>query len=257
MNKKAVVSLIVIFTVIALIVITSLLFMVNSITVEATSDLHLTASEEAEIVEDSKIVLHSNMFSLAENIAISYIELSHPYIKVISIERKFPSKVCINVSKRTPVLAMPLTDGTYALLDRELKVLELVPEVEYPYVTIISGTSISTPQLGAFCDDRLGWLSNIVTEAEGLSFVNARFATLIPSITFEEASEGNLGKIYLQINTGVTFVLENNTLALGDYFNYAYTKYMKLNDLEKSSGYIIVQNNPDKQEMDVIYSENL
>jgi len=255
MNKKAVVSLIVIFTVIALIVIISLLFMVNSITVEATSDLHLTASEEAEIIEDSKIVLHSNMFSLAEDVAISNIESLHPYVKVISIERKFPSKVSINVSKRTPEFAMPLTDGSYALLDRELKVLELVTEVKYPYVTIISGTLIDTVQLGAFC--KIAWLSNIVTEAEGLSFVNARFATLIPSITFEEASEGNLGKIYLQINTGVTFVLENNTLALGDYFNYAYTKYMKLNDLEKSSGYIIVQNNPDEQEINVIYSDNL
>ncbi len=246
MSKKLVGIIITIVVVAVLITVACLVFMINGIEVESASDTVLTSTDIDSIIEDSKIVNHSSVFGVDEEIATSNIEALHPYVKVISIERKFPSKVCINVSKRTAVFAYPIEDGsTYALLDREMKVLEIVSDLnEYKnqnkYVTVLSGASSTAVQTGTFLT--LPWLSNILSVAEKLDnihFINKRFATFIPEIKYVENGENSY--YFLTTNTGVTFVLNNNTLSIGEHFSTQYSNYINvLTSSQKQSGYVVI-----------------
>lgn len=250
MNRKLVTLLSCLAVVVIIVICMSIAFTINGVSVNTTNGLSMTEEEINEIYLDSGIVKHSSIFGLDEDISISNIEMLHPDLKVISIERKFPNKVVINITKRIPIIAVSITDGTYALLDRELKVVEIVNEIEDKYISYISGIKINTIQKGSFVED-FDWLENIVSSAEKLSFVNRRFSSFIVKIEREIYTEVENNKTLLTTNTGVVFVIDD---VLGsDAFNYFYTNYMQRSDLEKSTGYI--KYNADEKKL--VYSNSL
>ena len=182
--------------------------------------------------------MKSSIFSVDESIVVRNIELAHPSYKVISVERKFPNTVCVNLTNRTPVYSMNIYDGTHALVDRELKIVDIVESDEnVNYITRISGYELkNTVQKGGFLN--INFLREITAEAEKLSFVNQRMSSFIPSIEYSNV-DNDVNNILLKTNTGVILVIKEVQGSMGTYFNYAYTKYYtELTEHQKTTGYV-------------------
>ena len=132
-----------------------------------------------------------------------------------------------------------MQDGTYAVLDRELKVVDIVDDYSnITYVTPIIGYTLSGAQKGGFLTG-INFLSEITSEAENLSFVNQRFSCYIPSIEYLKEDNNEVNKILLKTNTGVTLVIKEVPGSMGTFFNYAYTKYYnELTENQRSTGYV-------------------
>ena len=206
-------------------------FSIGKIDVDTTVDMAvMTKEEKSEIIEISGIREGKNIFAIDENIAKSNIELSMPTLKVISIERAFPNIVYIHVTRRTPVFWMLLDGGKYAILDRELKIIE-ISDVYDTSLTQIVGVKAESVALGEILPDSKVLL-NLIKGAETNSFINARFSAFYRKVVVEE------NYIYLTSNTGVIFQLpisqninESVTGSYGYYLNNA-------SERGRNSGYI-------------------
>ncbi len=237
MNKKLLGVTIGVVAFVVIIVVLGVTFITRNVTIDTTSTLSLTDSEKAQIISESGIQLKASILSVDEEIVIKNIETRHPSLKVISVERKFPDTVCVNLTNRTPVYSIKMKDGTYAILDRELKVVNVVENLDdFDYITKVTGYELSGAQPGGVLD--ITYLKEITDEAENLSFVNQRMATFIPSIEYSKV-DNDINNILLRTNTGVIFVIKEVPNSMGTFFNYAYTKYYnELTKRQRSTGYV-------------------
>ena len=242
MSKKLLAVIISVTAVVVLIVVLGVTFTIRHVTIDTTSTLNLSEEEELSLIADSGIVMKSSILSVDENTVISNIENQHPSIKVISVERKFPNTVCVNLTDRTPVYAIRMQDGKYALIDRESKIVDIVESYDdYNYITPIIGYDLPSVQKGGFLN--IAFISEITAEAENLSFVNQRFSSFIPSIEYLKV-DNDVNKLLLRTNTGVVLVIKEVSGSMGTFFNLAYKFYMEnLNtENQKSSGYVCLSN---------------
>ena len=239
MNKRLIGFFVGLVALVLVIVISCVVFIIGDVSVEQTSNLDLQEEQLNSILEDSGVVKYSSIFGLDENIAMQNIESNNPFLKVVSIERKFPNKVIINVTDREPLLNVEIEENRYAILDRELKFLTVVETGDecLKNTTNISGVSISKEyHIGSFV--KMNWLSSLIQEAERLSYINARFTTFIKQIEYRVTENGNL--VLFKTNKGVSLV----TYDTKDFlvmFNAAYTYYMEqLPENNKSNGYVVL-----------------
>ena len=238
MNKKLIGVIIGVSALVVLIIVLAVTFTIRNVVIDTTSTLSLTSEQQQELISDSGIKMKSSIFSVDESIVVRNIELAHPSYKVISVERKFPNTVCVNLTNRTPVYSMNIYDGTHALVDRELKIVDIVESDEnVNYITRISGYELkNTVQKGGFLN--INFLREITAEAEKLSFVNQRMSSFIPSIEYSNV-DNDVNNILLKTNTGVILVIKEVQGSMGTYFNYAYTKYYtELTEHQKTTGYV-------------------
>lgn len=113
-----------------LVVLVSAVFTVQSISVNwHTKPNVLTVENNDNIISSSKIKQKSSVFTLKKKDYIASIEKNNSYVKVDSIEVQFPNKVVIHVSEREPYYYLNIGVGEYAILDEDLKVLELTNDL--------------------------------------------------------------------------------------------------------------------------------
>lgn len=99
-------------------------FRVNRFDVEGTAPYTV-----AEVVAASGIIEGKSLFLSDIKAAKTNIEKVLPYSDDVEITRKLPGTIVIRVGSTEKAYAMPLSNGTYAMLDDEMKVLEYAPEV--------------------------------------------------------------------------------------------------------------------------------
>ena len=129
-TKRLVIILSVLIVLTLLIVLVSAVFTVQSISVSwNTKPNVLTVASNEKIISSSKIKHKSSVFTLKKKDYIASIEKQNSYVKVDSIEVKFPNKIVINVSEREPYYYLNMGAGEYAVLDSDLKVLEIVTNI--------------------------------------------------------------------------------------------------------------------------------
>ncbi len=232
MNKKLLITFISLAVVVLLVVLACAIFIVGNVTVETTSDTALTEGECNEIIVDSKIAKFSSIFALSEEIATANIESKHPTLQVVQIERKFPNKVVINVSKRTAIMAVK-TDQGYVLLDKELKVIGVEENISDKFLAQVEGLQPAEYQVGMFikgCD----YLTKLVKGAEEMSFLGERFGAFFTKVELLE------GYVHLTTNTGVVFRL-NICQDIDKLLKQSYNFYLNVASSEqKKSGYIVL-----------------
>jgi len=123
-SKRLIVILSVLIFLTVLIVINSTLFTLQSVSVNwLTSKYNLQNVKDYEITENVK--LGQNIFLVQKDEIIAELEKSYPYIRVVSIETKFPNKLVVHSAERESLYAVKLTSSEYAVLDERGKVLAL------------------------------------------------------------------------------------------------------------------------------------
>lgn len=123
MKKKYVITALCLI-VIALVIACGQIFTVRSISVVFFNKTGIC--DEAEVLQASKLAYKSNIFNVKEKAIIKNVAEAFPdnSIAVISVERKFPDKVIINVKERVPVFKIKVnsqTDDDYVATDKDFQ----------------------------------------------------------------------------------------------------------------------------------------
>ena len=129
-NKRLVIILSVLIALTIVIVLCSAVFTVQTVSVNwLTKPNVLTVQDNSSIVAASKIKKNSSVFTLKKQEYAKNIEKSKAYIEVVKIEVKFPNKVVIHAREREPYFYLNVGTNEYAILDKELKVLEITNDL--------------------------------------------------------------------------------------------------------------------------------
>lgn len=123
-SKRLIVVLCVLAFLTVLIVLNSTLFTLQSISVNwLTTKCELTGVKDYDIVD--RVSRGGSIFLVDKEKISKDLENKYPYLRVVSIETKFPNKIVIHSAEREALYAIKLSDSEYAILDEKGKVLSL------------------------------------------------------------------------------------------------------------------------------------
>lgn len=254
MNKRLIIIFSTLAAVVLVVVMLCVIFITGNITVKCATDISLDDAQKQDVILSSGIAKYTSIFAVSEQQAIANIEQNFPAHKVISIERRFPNNIEIKLTGRVGIYAIKVAGGNVAVVDRELKILEILAinneensaeireanNKKIASLTQVVGVELAaTVAVGNFLSDNL-WLKDLAMSAKELSFLDARFTSFIREISYNTAVVVN--NIYIKLNSGVTVVIDQSNAAKMFNLSYAYFLQLRSNSPENlSKGYIITQ----------------
>ena len=136
--------LIVILSVLAfltlLIVVNSTLFTLQKVSVNwLTTKYMLDLSNVKDYNITDKVDLGESIFLVQKDKITNDLEKTYPYLRVVSIETKFPNKLVLHTAERESLYAVSMGNNTYAILDEMGKVL-----AKSTYEKIFEGPDLGT-----------------------------------------------------------------------------------------------------------------
>lgn len=143
-------------------------FRVRTFTVEGTAPY-----TKEEVIAASGITEGKSLILADINEASANIEKNLPYTDNVKITRKLPSGIVIRVESTEKAYALALSNGTYAMLDGNMKVLEYAPEVPEE-ITLIKGAVPVKSEIGeilAFINEDTGEDEEVETGDRTLSLI--------------------------------------------------------------------------------------
>lgn len=143
-------------------------FRVKTFTVEGTAPY-----TKEEVVAASGIIEGKSLILADITEAKMNIEKTLPYTDNVKITRKLPSGIVIRVESTEKAYAIALSNGTYAMLDGNMKVLEYAPEVPEK-ITLIKGAVPVKSDIGetvAFINEDSDESEEIETGDRNLSLI--------------------------------------------------------------------------------------
>ena len=179
----------------ACLIIACILLVLNG-TLFIVRDVEVYNWESGEMQDERIVELlgvkDKNIFTVSERIVRENIEKTLSRYKVVNVERVFPSVIKIVILERVPIIAVKMTGGTYAVIDREGRVIEKSNSFEnYTYdLTVLEGVT----------------LGNVVA-GEDLPVTDIVFARLMQIInTFETTGEnGYVGENFCKTVSNISF----------------------------------------------------
>ncbi len=136
---------------VGIVLVFSLFFRINTITVSGDK-----VYSDKMVIENSGIVTGKNLFRIKEKRVSEKLSEELPYIKEITIERKLPDTLIINVTATREVAAVTTAKG-FVLLDETGKVLDKNGSILKENVAVIKGVKLNECEEGAmvsFTDEK-------------------------------------------------------------------------------------------------------
>lgn len=143
-------------------------FRVRTFTVEGTAPY-----TKEEVIAASGIIEGKSLILADIDEASANIEKTLPYTDNVKITRKLPSGIVIRVESTEKAYALAISNGTYAMLDGNMKVLEYAPEVPEE-ITLIKGAVPVKSEIGeilAFINEDTGEDEEVETGDRTLSLI--------------------------------------------------------------------------------------
>ena len=128
---------------VGVVLVFSLFFRINNITVSGDR-----VYSDKMVVEKSEIVSGKNLFRVNEKRVSEKLSKELPYIKEITIERKLPDTLIINVTATREVATVTTAKG-FVLLDETGKVLDKNASILKENVAVIKGVKLKEYEEGA------------------------------------------------------------------------------------------------------------
>ncbi len=108
-----------------------------------------TRYDAQELAKASQISVGENMFFLNKFAAIDRIFKDHPYLDEVTMHRRLPDTIEINVTECVPVAALE-SGGAYWLIDAKGKLLENIPYDRAVQTCLITGAELKEPKVGKY-----------------------------------------------------------------------------------------------------------
>lgn len=245
MSKKLIITLSIIFSVVAVVLILFwTLFALSSVTVQFHSTtMNLTEISQQEIVSAGNFHYGACVLFEGKNKYIQNIQNAAQkneklaYLKVLNIETVFPNKMVIHVAEREEVFAIKSNEHTY-ICDNELRVLQI--DVDKPNLIEVQGLEINNAdiKIGDFLSVKQGaikrfysvMLENNRNTAEQLG----KFAKIDISSYTESLTQKEYYSLTLTTRQGQTYIINNPDFAFSKkvqlLFSMESTLYSKTSD---------------------------
>ena len=139
-SKRLIVLLSVLAFLTVLIVVNSTLFTLQKVSVNWLTTkymLDMNGVKDYNITE--KVELGGSIFLIQKDEITNSLEKNYPYLRVVSIETKFPNKLVLHTAERESLYAVSMGNNTYAILDEMGKVL-----AKSTYQKIFEGADLGT-----------------------------------------------------------------------------------------------------------------
>lgn len=161
---------------------------------------------EQQIIDASGVNSENNLFLIDKDEISSRITRQLPYIGTVTVERKFPNTVNIEVADTYATYAVENSDGSYILMDADFKVLDNASAQNPADTIVISKAEVSSADPGSqivFSDEavqnRIIQIAKAVSENEMTQAteiytdgVNSNYIVYMNRITFELGSLDNI-----------------------------------------------------------------
>ncbi len=123
-SKKLIVFLSSLVFLTVLIVLNSTIFTLQKVSVNwLTTKYELTYIKDYDIIDN--VSLGDSIFLVNKEGVASLLEKKYPYLRVVSIETKFPNHIVVHSAERENLYAVKLSDNEYAVIDELGKVLNI------------------------------------------------------------------------------------------------------------------------------------
>jgi len=123
-NRRLIVILCVLAFITVLVVINSTLFTLQKVNVNWLTTKHeLLSTKDYQITDN--VNMGQSIFLVNKDKLTSTLEKKYPFLRVVSIETKFPNKIVLHAAERVSMYAIKLSDSEYAIIDEKGKVLKL------------------------------------------------------------------------------------------------------------------------------------
>lgn len=255
-NKRLIIILSVFSFLVLIAVLCSTVFTVKSVSLRWLTTTNVFDQKDAEIIAD--VQLGESVFLVDKEAIITNLENKHPYLKVVSVEVKFPNKLVVHTAERQDLYSLKIKDNKHAILDSECKVLAFVTDsklnsmIQKPIPLTLDGYVYNEINFEVSKVAELGWIKNIINNFSialyqcGYEEVDSK--NIISSITIDVAGhneEITIGMAYKDVygEGGVNIEIQEISQNLSAKFIYAMEAYAELSPAEKSAGLIRVYSN--------------
>ena len=227
-NKKLRVCLIVFASLVLVIVLTSAIFALKNISLDFFGETDKLSGSEQTIIDSADFKQGSNVLFMKKNYYISKIEKKNPYVKVVNIETVFPNSIIIHCTERVELLAVKQTDNTYAILDEDLKVLNVVNHFENTdqNAIIIQGLGNISPQnAGDFLSLDARQNELVKSTINSLKEWKLSPSVLKQKVEFVCIDYERENQVLVKMRSGVKIVVKDANILCSDKFNMAFSAY--------------------------------
>ena len=230
MSKKWVITLSILFGVVAVILISMwTLFGLSVVSVEYSTTTKNLSVSDSEIVEAGKFRKHACVFFEGKKASIQRImdyaqeNPNFAYIKVLNIETVFPNKFVIHVAEREELFAVEY-NSKFLITDRDLRVLRV--EETYDSTTenaiLLSGLNVKNEaiSIGDFLNVEQSSITNLYSALvkNNRSYVEqiGRFRSIEASKYQDEKTNKSYTQIKIETFAGRKLVIKNIDFALDE-----------------------------------------
>lgn len=202
-SKRLIILLSILIFVTVLIVLNSTLFTLQNVSVN-----WLTTKNTLQNVKDYELVKGvskgQSIFLVKKDIIAKDLEKEHPYLRVVSIETKFPNKIVVHTAERQSLYAIKLTnEKDYAVLDENGKVLKID---EYDNIFESNESTLETTPIKIEFKNNLSIKDDDLEEGEFIKINNVANLLSTLSLSLRESgyepltSKGVLKSIQVESN---------------------------------------------------------
>ena len=253
MTKKKKILLIVLLSLVAFIV--GLFFLVKIYKVEINF-LSTQSYYQTETVNDCKkdINFFSTTLIFNKKRYMQILEKNNPYLKVVSIECKFPCKIVVHCVEREPFYYVE-DEQNFILLDGELKVLNIAQEVNVSSLIKIEDTLENIERTSINVGEKIIFKNQKNQEIlESIYSANVQnlktvtdFTTLYKKVQINRVLSPTtlnfVSVVNLELRSGATLQIYDAKNSFAKKLQYANLMLASLSPVEKQQGTILVFEN--------------
>ena len=225
-NKRLVILLSVFAFLVLIAVLCSTVFTVRKVSVEWSTTKVLFDHTDAEIVGDVK--KGESVFLVDKASIKQTLEEKYPYLKVVSLEIKFPNQLVVHASERQELFSIKVKDNSHYILDGECKVLRSATDATLNGTTPVTVKNFTFPD-GTFEVSKvaeMGFVNNVLTNfasalsinKNGSDYVKNNVQYLDIDVTgYNENLEIKMRGVTVKVNKITSKLLEKLELAIATF----------------------------------------
>lgn len=244
LNGKQITLIIIISITLVFIITCAFVFRVKDLELNFLVSSTRYSNEESvnEILSKCEIKKGNSVFLLDKKKAEEQLENDFPYLDVINIEVIFPNITRIHCIERIECYAIKLTNNSYAICDKELKVLRFSSSSE-DMVLIKDG--FNSAEIGGYIEySNSEYYTYLIQEFEKFNQNSTSIKFLFNNIEISTVlgADGDEYNFNILTDSGIEIVIKNIQNLFTEKVYKAYTLYsLKINE-NCSSGRITVGN---------------
>jgi len=161
-NKRLIAILGILFFIVFIVVLSSTVFtlvhaeVVFSQVLDSENTNFGTDNERQAVIQSANFDFGKCIFFIDKQAHIDYLEKANPYLEVLNIETIFPNKFIIHALEREELYSIRLSETSFAIMDKSLKVLDIN--------AVSRGVSVLMPDITEVISAELGQTLNIGSE---------------------------------------------------------------------------------------------